>query len=153
MPMLFMGQEFLEDKPWSDDPGMDERFLLYWAELDGRDRHMTDFLRFVSDAIRLRRLHAGLRGEGLRIISVDEGNRMLAFQRWVEGVGHDVVVVASLNENPLYGYRLGMPYAGTWVEVLNSDFYDHFPTPSAGGTADSSMASTCRCMASPPLQS
>jgi len=133
IPMLFMGQEFLEDKPWSDDPGMDERFLLYWAGLDGRDRHMTDFLRFVSDAIRLRRSRPGLRGEGLRIISVDEGNRVLAFQRWVEGVGQDVVVVASLNESSLYGYRLGMPDSGTWAEALNSDFYDQFPNAETRG--------------------
>jgi 1,4-alpha-glucan branching enzyme len=133
IPMLFMGQEFLEDKQWSDDPGRDERFLLYWAGLDGNDRHMQDFLRFVSDAIQIRRSCPGLTGEGFRVILIDEENRILAFQRWVEGIGYDVVVVASLNENPLYGYRLGMPYAGTWIELLNSDYYDFFPNEQTKG--------------------
>jgi hypothetical protein len=31
--MLFMGQEFLEDKQWNDNP--DPAKLLYWAGFDG----------------------------------------------------------------------------------------------------------------------
>jgi 1,4-alpha-glucan branching enzyme len=55
--------------------------------------------------------------------------------RWVEGVGRDVVVVASLNESTLDGYPVEMPHAGPWHEVFNSDFYDHFPNPWVVGNA------------------
>ena len=37
---------------------------------------------------------------------MENGPRVLVFQRWVEGVGRDVVVVASLNESTLYGYQI-----------------------------------------------
>ena len=40
---------------------------------------------------------------------MDNVNRVLAFHRWVEGVGRDVIVVASLNESTLGGYRIPIP--------------------------------------------
>ncbi|HXS19102.1 MAG TPA: alpha amylase C-terminal domain-containing protein, partial [Polyangiaceae bacterium] len=65
--------------------------------------------------------------------------RILAFQRWVEGVGEDVVVVANLNEQTLYGYQIAFPAGGFWREVLNSDAYDsspgHVTAGNAGGVA------------------
>ena len=140
IPMLFMGQEFLEDKQWADDPGAYPELLLYWAGLDGRDRHMTDHMRFVGDLIRIRGDYPALRGEGLRIIVADGFNRVLAFQRWVEGEGRDVVVVASLNEETLHSYRIGIPWAGNWREAFNSDFYDYFPNPNVSGNAGSVLA-------------
>jgi 1,4-alpha-glucan branching enzyme len=42
----------------------------------------------------------------------------------VEEVGRDVVVVATLSESTWWGYRVGFPSAGRWVEVFNSDAYD-----------------------------
>lgn len=46
-----------------------------------------------------------------------------AFQRWVEGAGRDVVVVASLNESTYWSYDIGFPSSGNWLEVFNSDVY------------------------------
>lgn len=137
IPMLFMGQEFLEDKQWADDPAFHPDLLLDWDGLNGGDRHMRDHLRFVSDLVRLRRSLAGLRGDGLRVIVADDYNRVLAFQRWADGEGEDVVVVASLNEGTLHGYRLGMPWAGPWRELFNSDAYDFFPNPLVAGNCGS----------------
>jgi 1,4-alpha-glucan branching enzyme len=128
IPMLFMGQEFLEDAQWADDPSHYPDLLLHWNGLDGGDPHMRDHLRFVSDLVRLRRGFPALRGDGLKVIVADDYNRVLAFQRWVEGEGQDVVVVASLNEGTLHGYRVGMPWTGRWREAFNSDAYDFFPT-------------------------
>jgi 1,4-alpha-glucan branching enzyme len=54
IPMLFMGQEFLEDKPWADDLKNHADLLLYWAGLDQGDKQMLDHLRFTSELIRLR---------------------------------------------------------------------------------------------------
>ncbi|HEX6363138.1 MAG TPA: alpha-amylase family glycosyl hydrolase, partial [Albitalea sp.] len=97
IPMLFMGQEFLEDKPWSDDFVSDRALLLHWAGLEGGDRQMADHLRFTRELIRLRWQHAGLRGQGFRVVHVHDANRVLAFHRWVEGEGHDVMVVVHLS--------------------------------------------------------
>ncbi len=134
IPMLFMGQEFLEDKLWSDNPNRDDLFL-WWAGLDGADKHMADFQRFTRDLISLRRSQPALRGEAIGVFHVDPTNRVLAFQRWLAGAGRTVVVVASLSESSFESgsYQLGFPGAGTWLEVLNSDYYDNLPNPSVRG--------------------
>ena len=134
IPMLFMGQEILEDKPWHDDIRFWSQFLIWWDGLSS-DPAMRDFLRFVKDLIRLRRRHPALSAEGVRIPQVHEGDRVIVMHRWVEGAGRDVVVVASLNETTLDGYSVEMPHAGYWHEVFNSDAYDHFPNPWVAGNA------------------
>jgi 1,4-alpha-glucan branching enzyme len=95
--MLFMGQEFLEDKQWSDTS--DPAHLIWWSGLENGDKSKTDFVRFTRELIELRRVHPALRGEGCNVIHIHNENRVLAFQRWVEGVGRDVVVVASFSES------------------------------------------------------
>ena len=134
IPMIFMGQEFLEDKLWSDDPHRAD-CLIWWDGLDGADRHMGDFHQFTRDLIWLRRRHPALRSDPITVYPPDTGNRILAFQRWVPGVGRDIAVVASLNESTFYdrSYTLGLPQPGHWHEVFNSDFYDYFPNPAVEG--------------------
>jgi hypothetical protein len=43
------------------------------------------------------------------VFHVDNDNRVVAIHRWLPGIGREVVVVASLNENTFYdhSYRLG----------------------------------------------
>lgn len=134
VPMLFMGQEFMEDKYWSDWQGHPE-LLLWWAGVEGADRDMVDFHRFTRELLWLRRRLPALTADGLNVFHVDEGNRILAFQRWVPGAGHDVVVVVSLNESSFdWGsYWLGFPSSGHWEEVFNSDVYDRFVNPNVKG--------------------
>jgi 1,4-alpha-glucan branching enzyme len=132
MPALFMGQEMLEDKYWSDNPSYYDRTLVWWDGLQ-QDRAMQDHLRFTRELIWLRRNYSGLRGDRLNVFHAWNDTRVLAFHRWVEGSGHDIVVVASLNETTQYGYELGFPRAGEWREIFNSDIYDHWVNPMAAG--------------------
>jgi 1,4-alpha-glucan branching enzyme len=64
-----------------------------------------------------------------------DADRVIAFQRWVAGVGQDVVVVATLSDSTWWGYQLGFPSAGRWVEVFNSDVYDNYVNPMVAGNA------------------
>ncbi len=133
IPMLFMGQEFLEDKPWSDNFEFHRDLLLYWAGLDQGDKQMLDHLRFTRELIDIRRRHPGLRGQRFRIVHVDDENRVLAFQRWVEGEGRDVLVIAHLATFNRFGYRIGFPGGGEWREVFNSDVYENWVNPDVVG--------------------
>lgn len=126
IPMLFMGQEFLEDKQWSDDFVAHHDLLLYWAGLDQGDKQMLDHLRFTRELLDLRRRSPALRGRGFRVVHVHDQNRVLAFHRWVEGEGHDVIVVAHLANFTRVGYRIGFPGGGDWREVFNSDVYENW---------------------------
>jgi 1,4-alpha-glucan branching enzyme len=129
IPQMFMGQEFLEDKQWCPDPRTPDH-LIWWGGLvedaNGKaaDPAMADHLRFTQDAVRLRNSQPALRGEGLNVFYTHDADRVIAFQRWVQGAGQDVVVVATLSESSWWGYQVGFPSAGRWVEVFNSDVYD-----------------------------
>jgi 1,4-alpha-glucan branching enzyme len=139
IPLLFMGQEFLEDKQWNDNPNPAN--LIFWAGLEGGDKNMGDFFRFTRELVALRRRQPALRGEGSAIIHVHNQNRVLALQRWVEGVGRDVIVAYSLSDTNWYNYQLGFPGPGRWLEVFNSDVYDNWVNPIVTGNGGGIEAS------------
>ncbi len=127
IPMLFMGQCLLEDKQWADDAANHANLLIWWDGLDwGKDPHMGRFHRFIEELVRLRRSQPALRAETLSLLGVHEGNRVLAFHRWVPNEGRDVVVVASFNDHTLRDYELPWPGVGHWREIFNSDAYDDY---------------------------
>jgi 1,4-alpha-glucan branching enzyme len=134
IPQLFMGQEFLEDKPWDTNPNGPD--LLCWSGLNsGTDHTMADHLRFTQDVIRLRQEQPALRGDNVNPFYSSDKDRVLAFHRWLDGTGQDVIVVASLAESTWYNYDLGFPIAGFWTEVFNSDVYDNWVNPWVAGNA------------------
>ncbi len=133
IPMLFMGQEFLEDKQWSDNSGFHHNLLLHWDGLEDGDRQMVDHLRFTRELLQLRWSHPGLRGQGFRVVHAHNENRVLAFHRWVEQVGDDVLVVVHLAPFNRFGYRIGFPAAGEWREIFNSDVFENWVNPDCVG--------------------
>ena len=141
IPQLFMGQEFLAANPWNCDP-RDSARLIAWNALEtGSDQAMVDHLRFTQDLIRLRWNQPALRGERVNPFHVHNQNRVIAFHRWLDGAGNDVIVVATLAETTWYGYSIGFPYSGPWLEVFNSDVYDHWVNPMVAGNGGGISAS------------
>ncbi len=133
IPQIFMGQEFLEDKQWNWDPTASPD-LIWWHGIDpGVNAAMAGHLQFTKDLIRLRWTQPALRGDNVNAFHVHNENRVIAFQRWLAGIGRDVVVVATLSETTWYGYGIGFPYSGHWIEVFNSDYYDNGVNPIAVG--------------------
>jgi len=65
---------------------------------------------------------------------------VIAFHRWLDGIGRDVVVVATLSETTHYDYTLGMPRGGIWFEVFNSDVYDNWVNPMTAGNGGTVLA-------------
>jgi len=144
IPQLFMGQEFLEDKQWSWDPKSAN--LIWWAGLhSGSDSAMENQLRFTQELIRLRWNFPALRGENVHPFHVHNQNRVIAFHRWLESVGQDVIIVATLAEATWYDYTIGFPFPGTWQEVFNSDVYDNWVNPVVAGNGGGV------CASGPPL--
>ena len=133
IPMLFMGQEFLEDKQWSDNVELRKNLLLNWAGIERDDKQMVDHLRLMRELINQRWRYPGLRGQGFRVAYVHDQNRVLAFHRWVEGEGHDVMVVVHLSTFNRFDYRIGFPGGGEWNEIFNSDVYENWVNPDVVG--------------------
>jgi 1,4-alpha-glucan branching enzyme len=132
IPMLFMGQELLDYRPWSDNLEKHPDAFVHWDEV-GKVKDVGDFLLFTQELVALRKRLKGLRRGNSRSYHAPAGNRVVAFHRWVEFEGHDVVVVASLKEATYEGYHLGFPRPGAWREVFNSDYYENHPNPQRRG--------------------
>jgi 1,4-alpha-glucan branching enzyme len=131
IPQIFMGQEFLESSPWNENPA--GPYLINWAKLASGDKARSDQLRFTQDFIRLRWNQPALRGQWINPFYSSNSDRVIGFHRWIEGQGLDVVVVASFNDAPFFGYQLGFPQSGQWAELFNSDIYDNWVNPLAVG--------------------
>jgi 1,4-alpha-glucan branching enzyme len=140
IPMLFMGEEFLEDQQWNDAVQTFPNLLIDWAGL-ANNKVMQDFLQFTKDLVDLRRRRAVLRGEQLRVSTADSFNRVMAIHRWIGGLGEDTMFVFNLQEFNRFGYRIGFPGYGQWREIFNSDFYDQMPNPNTAGNGGSIFAS------------
>ena len=95
---------------------------------------------FSQELIALRRRQPALRGEWINVFHVNDEARVIAFHRWLDGIGRDVVVVATLSETTHYDYTLGMPRGGIWFEVFNSDVYDNWVNPMTAGNGGTVLA-------------
>ena len=117
IPMLFQGQELLEWRTWTDQTPMD------WA----REHRFGGILNLYRDLIKLRRNRRGntrgLQGRHVNVFHENEGAKVIAFHRWMDGgAGDDVVVVANFSGREYPGYNVGFPRAGTWWLRFNSDW-------------------------------
>ena len=74
-----------------------------------------------------------LREGSMRAFHVHNQNRVIAFHRWIEGRGQDVIVVATLVENSWFNYSIGFPAQGQWREIFNSDVYQDWVNPQVVG--------------------
>jgi len=116
--LLFMGSEFGQESEWSEARSLD------WWLLDLPDHHgVWQLIRDLNHAYRetpaLWTLDA--EGEGFQWIDANdaEGN-VFSFLRWGSD-GSAVAVVANFSGGPHEGYRIGLPFAGEWRELVNTD--------------------------------
>ena len=119
--LLFMGQEFGQRREW-DFRGEVEWWLLDHAPHQG-------LLRLVEDLNRLHRtlpaLHcadADPRGFAWSVVE-DKARSVAAFLRYApdDPGAEGVCVVCNFTPMARSGYRIGLPWAGPWREVLNTD--------------------------------
>lgn len=117
IPMLFQGQELLEDQWFRDDDPID------WTRADT----YAGVLALYRDLIAVRRnrggVTSGLRGQRVAVHHVNDDVKVLAFHRWDRGgPGDDVVVVVNCSAQPFARYHVGLPRSGRWHVRLNTDW-------------------------------
>ncbi len=120
IPMIFQGQEFLEDAWFRDDDPLD------WAKLV----RFAGIHRLYRDLIRLRRNLAGftrgLTGQHVHVFHRNDADGVLALHRWRDGgPGDDVVVVLNFANRGHTHYELGLPRQGRWRVRFNSDWHGY----------------------------
>jgi 1,4-alpha-glucan branching enzyme len=123
IPMLFMGQEFLEDGWFHNDP----------QELDwSKETTNAGIVQLYRDLIHLRRNWfnntRGLRGASTHVFHVNNADKVVAFHRWDQGgAGDDVIVVLNFANRSYGSYSLGFPRGGRWRVRFNSDWTGYSP--------------------------
>ncbi len=117
--LLFMGQEFAQRREWNFDGELD------WPLL-GAAPH-AGVQAVVRDLNRLHRktpaLHArDCETEGFRWIVVDDAEQSVtAWLRFGAAGDAPVAVICNFTPVPRPAYRIGLPAAGRWLEIFNSD--------------------------------
>ncbi|MGE0881745.1 MAG: 1,4-alpha-glucan branching protein GlgB [Acidimicrobiia bacterium] len=131
--LLFMGGEIAQSDEWSDVNGVTWDLLQH-----DEHRGVQELVRAVNRAAQewpavWERDHEP---GGFQWLDADDADRSVySFLRW-GGFGQSVVaVVANLTPLPREGYRIGLPWAGDWQVVLdtNASFF--------GGSAYGGVAS------------
>jgi 1,4-alpha-glucan branching enzyme len=117
--LLFMGCEFAQEHEWNHDQSLD------WHLLDNPAH--AGVQRLVRDLNALYRATPALYAqdfvpEGFEWIEHDDAARsVLAFVRHGLNANSFTVVVCNFTPQVQQGYRLGVPKAGRYQEVLNTD--------------------------------
>jgi 1,4-alpha-glucan branching enzyme len=128
IPMIFMGQEFLEYRPFPNYGGPPHNFgdpqPIDWTR---RDTY-SGIWSLYQAVIQLRRnwnnSTRGLCGANVHVLPVFADN-VLVYHRWDQGGGgDDVVVVCNFSCQSYSNYAIGMPRTGMWRVRFNSDSSD-----------------------------
>ncbi len=136
IPMLFQGQEFLEDGWFQDHVPLD------WE----KDERFAGLVKLHTDLISLRTNRngntRGLTCQGIDVYHVNDKDKTVCFHRFdqTEAIhqvtaGDDVVVVANFSNATLDNYRVGFPASGLWKLRLSTDskyYSDEFGNRSKG---------------------
>ena len=116
--LLFMGQEFAQPSEWSEERGLD-----WWILDQPVHRGLFDLVAHLNrtyvdnpalwqqdnDAAGFEWLEGG-----------DASNNVVSFLRW-DREGNPIAVLHNFSGRPIDSYRVGLPFAGTWDEVVNTD--------------------------------
>ncbi len=117
--LLFMGQEFAPWREWSEAGELD-----WWLLQHKPHQGMQTLVRDLNGLHRgVAALHArDCEAEGFRWLDADDAERSIfAWMRLDGEDGPPVVVLSNFTPVPRHGYRVGLPMAGEWREVLNTD--------------------------------
>lgn len=131
IPMIFQGQEFLEDGYFAAEDRLDWNKATTYGKV-------TDLYRSL---IRLRRnldgTSGGLSGPNTNVFHLNNNAKVLAFHRWQNGgAGDDVVVLTNFSNVSYPNYRIGLPRGGLWKVRFNSDSTAYSSDYSNYATAD-----------------
>jgi len=117
IPMIFQGQEFLEDGFFDENQGLDWEKTSYFEGI----------AKLYKDLIKMRlskdKPLLGLQGQGIEIIHFNQENNVLAYlRRHDEYLDHPVLVILNFSNTRFDHYDIGVPFGGSWETNFNSSF-------------------------------
>jgi 1,4-alpha-glucan branching enzyme len=117
--MIFAGGEFAQRDEWKDEASLDWH-LTQWLPHSGMQRLIGDCNRLYRELPALHERDAA--ADGFEWIQYEDvRDAVYAWVRWDAPRANHVVVVCNFSGARLDGYRIGVPQAGTYRELLNTD--------------------------------
>jgi 1,4-alpha-glucan branching enzyme len=120
--LLFMGAEFAQWHEWNFSESLD------WHLLEpGSDPHHAQLRNFLRDLNELYQAEPAFNAldadpAGFSWIDVhDSDNSVISFMRKSKSADDTLVFICNFTPVPRHGYRLGVPSAGDYYELINSD--------------------------------
>lgn len=117
--LLFMGNDFAQRDEWNSERSLDWHFLDY--------KPHRQINQFVKDLNSLYRAHPALHEvdfepAGFEWIDFsDSDTTVLSFIRWSRERKELLLITCNMTPVPRQRYRVGVPKAGFYEEILNSD--------------------------------
>lgn len=117
--LLFMGGEFGQWKEWNHDESLEWHLLNYQPHFG--------IQRWVQDLNSMYRSEPALHlndcnPSGFEWIDCnDSDGSTISFIRKGDSGDETILAVCNFTPVPRYNYRVGVPYGGSWKEILNSD--------------------------------
>jgi 1,4-alpha-glucan branching enzyme len=129
--LLFMGGEFAQWAEWNHDRSLDWH-LIDQPEHAAMQRLVADIGRVYTETAALWQVDGN--SEGFRWI--DAGNvdqSVLSFVRMDAQGRPGLACIANFSPATYHGFRVGLPVAGAWRELINTDAVDY------GGSGQGNM--------------
>jgi 1,4-alpha-glucan branching enzyme len=120
--LLFMGQEFAQRAEWNEAKALDW-YLLDYGSHEGVRRLVRDLNKAYRDKPALHARDCEPDGFGWLIVD-DKANSVFAWVRGVPGA-RPVAIISNFTPVPRGGYRVPLPHAGRWREIVNTDAHDY----------------------------
>lgn len=122
IPMIFQGQEFMEDGSFNDWQALEWKKANRFAGLVQAHTHLIGLRKNMHHNTR------GLCGQGNSILHLNEEAKLLAYHRWDQGgPNDDVVVIVNFANRTQKGYWINFPHKGMWTVRFNSDWKGYAP--------------------------
>jgi 1,4-alpha-glucan branching enzyme len=137
--LLFMGGEFGVNEEWNHETELDWNLLVF-DEHQGIQRWVADLNAMLTSQPALYELDndpAGFRW----VIGDDAANSVYAYLR-LSADGSPLLFVANFTPVVREDYRVGVPVAGEWMELANSDDLRYGGSGVVNGVVDAEPTST-----------
>ena len=122
--LLFMGGEFGQTSEWKFDGSLDWHLLQY-APHQGMKECVKALNRIYRTEPAL--YERNFTSDGFEWLSMDDReNSIVSYARYGNEPDETVVVVLNMTPVPRRNYRIGVPQAGTWAEIFNSDHIHYY---------------------------
>jgi 1,4-alpha-glucan branching enzyme len=121
--LLFMGQEFAQGAEWAESRSLD-----WWLLDDPGHRGVSRLIRDLNITYKATPAlwSRDTTDNGFHWIDAnDASGNVYSFLRFGDD-GSVIACIANFASVPHEGYRLGLPFAGRWDEVLNTDADAYF---------------------------